>query len=832
MIFLFILVLFFILKPTLRQIVYLAIKELSGLAEDVLMITASITKDVNGKADAIYRPNAIRALCKVLDPSMIQGVERLIKQAIVDKNPSVSSAAIISSFHFFQSNKEVVRRWANEVTEAMTSRTNITQYHALGLLYLIRQHDRVATVKLVQSLAKTNMRSPLAYCMLIRYTYELINHEEPGNRSLFSVLEAWLRNRSEMVAYEAARAICNLDGVTTSELAPAIAALRIMLSNPRQSIRFAAIRTLERLSTTHAEQVSSCNLDIEPLVGDPNRSIATFAITTLLKTGKEWNVDRLLKQISGMMNDITDEFKILIIDAIRALCLKFPTKQASTFIFLSNVLRDEGSYEYKRAIVEAIFDIVYNVPESKEAAFTHLCEFIEDCEFSKLVVRILHLLGSEGPKALQPAKYIRFIYNRVILENATVRAAAVSALASFAEHCPDLRDRILVLLTRCLDDPEDEVRDRAILYLKLIGNDELCNKYLDNENSYNWAILENSLLEYRNKQEFDEPFDINVAPTITKEEEQQERARQIAEAKKLDQTVNAKTVGTEREDAQSSSVVDNEVSYQEKFSKIPQLAAVGKILNSSKPVQLSELETEYVVSCVKHIVKDYIIFQFNIRNTIPETVLDNIVPILIPTYVSDPEEAIEILSNPYGTIKTSSVSYGTPGTAYVVFRRPENIFPSATFNCKLKFINKEIDPETKQPEEDGYEDEYAVEDIELKLADYISPRLLFNTTAFTNLWDELTASNESIETYELSHMHSILEAVTETISTLGLSVVANTDQIKERAVTHTLLLSGTFVGDVPVLVRCRLALNNAEGIAMELAVRSTEHEISERIASL
>ena len=41
------------------------------------------------------------------------------------------------------------------------------------------------------------------------------------------------------------------------------------------------------------------------------------------------------------------------------------------------------------------------------------------------------MLGAEGPKAPNLTKYIRFIYNRVVLENATVRAAAVSSLAKF-----------------------------------------------------------------------------------------------------------------------------------------------------------------------------------------------------------------------------------------------------------------------------------------------------------------------------------------------------------------------------------------------------------------
>lgn len=85
-----------------------------------------------------------------------------------------------------------------------------------------------------------------------------------------------------------------------------------------------------------------------------------------------------------------------------------------------------------------------------EKALSHLCEFIEDCEFTKLSVRVLHLLGVEGPKTATPTKYIRYIYNRVILENSIVRAAAVNALAKFGLHVDDanVKQSVTVLLTR------------------------------------------------------------------------------------------------------------------------------------------------------------------------------------------------------------------------------------------------------------------------------------------------------------------------------------------------------------------------------------------------
>lgn len=42
-------------------------------------------------------------------------------QAIVDRNSAVASAALVSSFHLLRNNPEVVRRWANEVQEAVSS---------------------------------------------------------------------------------------------------------------------------------------------------------------------------------------------------------------------------------------------------------------------------------------------------------------------------------------------------------------------------------------------------------------------------------------------------------------------------------------------------------------------------------------------------------------------------------------------------------------------------------------------------------------------------------------------------------------------------------------
>lgn len=47
--------------------VYLIIKELANTAEDVIMVTSSIMKDTSVGSDVLYKANAIRALCTIID---------------------------------------------------------------------------------------------------------------------------------------------------------------------------------------------------------------------------------------------------------------------------------------------------------------------------------------------------------------------------------------------------------------------------------------------------------------------------------------------------------------------------------------------------------------------------------------------------------------------------------------------------------------------------------------------------------------------------------------------------------------------------------------------
>ncbi|XP_044755635.1 coatomer subunit gamma [Coccinella septempunctata] len=793
----------------LRRLVYLGIKELSSIADDVIIVTSSLTKDMTGKED-LYRAAAIRALCSITDGAMLQAIERYMKQAIVDRNSAVSSAALVSSLHLTKLAPEVVKRWVNEAQEAVNSDNIMVQYHALGLLYHIRKSDRLAVTKLVAKLTRMSLKSPYAVCMLIRITAKLIEEEDSGSDSpLFEFLESCLRHKSEMVVYEAAHAIVNLKRTTSRELAPAITVLQINCGSPKPTVRFAAVRTLNQVAITHPAAVTACNMDLENLITDSNRSIATLAITTLLKTGAESSVERLMKQIATFVSEISDEFKVVVVQAIRALALKFPRKHSSLMNFLSAMLRDEGGLEYKASIADTIITIIEDNPDAKETGLAHLCEFIEDCEHTSLAVRILHLLGKEGPKTKQPSRYIRFIYNRVILENPTVRAAAVSAMAQFGATCPDLLENIQVLLARCQMDSDDEVRDRATYYSHILRQQDksLYNNYVLDTLQVSVPSLERCLKEYIQGNN-EEPFDIKTVPIASIPAQEEKETKQKTDGM-LHTTGPIKPAPVSREE-----------NYTEKLSAIPGIQAIGPLFKSSEVVELTESETEYYVRCIKHCFMHHMVLQFDCLNTLSDQLLENVKVQL------DPSEGYEIV----GEIACPRLPYNETGTCYVVLKFPENDLPNSigTFGAVLKFIVKDCDPTTGLPDSDGgYDEEYMLEDLEITLGDQIQR---VNKVSWNTAWEEADQSFVEMEdTYSLSSMNTLDEAVKNIIQFLGLQPAERTDKVPEGKTTHTLLLAGVFRGGYDILVKAKLAL--ADGVNMQLKVKSTQEDVADLIIS-
>lgn len=77
----------------------------------------------------------------------------------------------------------------------------------------------------------------------------------------------------------------------------------------------------------------------------------------------------------------------------------------------------------------------------------------------------------------------------------------------------------------------------------------------------------------------------------------------------------------------------------------------------------------------------------------------------------------------------------------------------------------QVDPTSGETEDDGVEDEYQLEDLEVVTADYI---LKVGVSNFRSAWESMGPDCERVDEYGLGPRESLAEAVNTVINLLGM----------------------------------------------------------------
>lgn len=271
------------------------------------------------------------------------------------------------------------------------------------------------------------------------------------------------------------------------------------------------------------------------------------------------------------------------------------------------------------------------------------------------------------------------------------------------------------------------------------------------DSMFSLPYFEHQLVMYvtsEDKSTFETPFDVSKIPIVTREQaDAEDRTKKLTATTP---TLKAPKAGPAKAPSGAEAVASANAAaqkYSQELMAIPEMKEFGALLKSSPVVELTEAETEYVVTVVKHIFAEHTVLQYEIKNTLDATILENVSVLAAP---SDEEEFEELFIIPADKLATNE-----PGKVYVAFKKlaGKGSVPICTFSNLLKFTSKEIDPSTNEPEDTGYEDEYEVADLDLTGSDYIIPMFASN---FAHIWEQVGASGEEEEeTLVLSGMKSI-----------------------------------------------------------------------------
>lgn len=118
--------------------------------------------------------------------------------------------------------------------------------------------------------------------------------------------------------------------------------------------------------------------------------------------------------------------------------------------------------------------------------------------------------------------------------------------------------------------------------------------------------------------------------------------------------------------------MDQQEVYAEKLSS--HFSSFGPLFKSSRPIALTETETEYLVTCIKHTFTKHLVFQFNCTNTLNDQLLENVQMVMQPKE----EGLIQIVE-----ILAEKLEYDVTNIIYVAFEQED---PEAVANGKLKTL--------------------------------------------------------------------------------------------------------------------------------------------------
>lgn len=102
--------------------------------------------------------------------------------------------------------------------------------------------------------------------------------------------------------------------------------------------------------------------------------------------------------------------------------------------------------------------------------------------------------------------------------------------------------------------------------------------------------------------------------------------------------------------------------------QIPEFADLGPLFRSSKPVQLTEAEVEYVVACTKHVFAEHVVLQFKVTNTVNDQLLSNV----SVGFAMDPDDVWQV----HSVVVLKELAYGKTGSCYVCLKHVgDGVYP-------------------------------------------------------------------------------------------------------------------------------------------------------------
>ena len=507
-----------------------------------------------------------------------------------------------------------IKKCVNDIQDLLLAKPAACHYHALNVLYSLKKADMLSFVKmLLLVITKNSSYSVLTTIQLIRYCKEVVESDlldTNSERAIFNWLGKQL-NKNNTIVIEVAKTMVAMKNISNSELAAVVSSLALYILSINSINVFAALKIFDKLVASPARASLITNIsEIEALLQSSNKAVKSLALSVLLKVCREDKVADLLDRTYDIFSELPDSIKIRVLQACDSLASKYPEKTKEVILFLWRCLRDRGELDFKLQAVKQITGLMKKKAEFYDKVFDFLCEYIEDPFSPKLVYLILGVFSDQIQHCSEPRKHLRFILNRLHLDEGKTRAAAISCLGEIGHKLPDLRSECASLVSSYIKDTDDEVRERAFFYTHLLDHTPAFAEAHSTDlfSSEDLEDIQNQIRIALATPSANPDYEAIILKRSPKVEQQKPSASQSqATVPKVTSTM-SRVQGGDASEFGPDKVMLAFVAGHEDF------ADYGDLRLSRPAVVISAKEADFYVRVAKHLFDDHVVLEYTVKN--------------------------------------------------------------------------------------------------------------------------------------------------------------------------------------------------------------------------
>ena len=835
-------------NPILRRIIFLFVKHLNWW-QSSFILTGSLITELNGEDDLI-KPNCFRLLGQITDASSVNVVERLLKEAINNENHEVASSALCCTLFMCLKGFGIAKSWINEISEKLNSslsEENLLTFHTLLLLKEIKKNDKLFLIKTFTKIAENSgsrsQRSQFAICQLIRFITELLlkgDLDENAKKCFHSFLEVSLYRLEESIKIEAARSIMMLHNIKSSIKKETIATLCELISSSNKIVRFAALKTLDKHIDSFAQNIAvDIFLEMEKIIEDSgtNSSIKSYAFSIFLKISKglsDYRLEKMFKTFIEQYSKFKEDFKKKLIIISKNISRANPSKNKLYYDFFCSLFKLDAGPQTKLEILDALIWFIYNDKDLKLQTIFFLAESIFDCQYDVLKIRIINLLGKECELVNNKSKLVRYIYNQIALEFPMVRASAISALGEIGFKEKNLRDIIISLIENCLNDDDNEVRERAFMVSRALKAVKEGKK--EEEQFVNFVFPQ----KVKNPSPIEE-LNIDLIQSVLNSEKEnllksedicQELVSILNDTEKIseillkDKEELKKKEKKEKKRGGVPSISEKKLAEDDYATTMfPKIYGPPKIYTPYK--KLTDQSAEYLTKYRKIVHDKIVVMDFEITNTIEFQIIND-VTLDMQTISNEGFDLEKLEIIPIKSLKTNESGH----LYFKLLKNKDEIYSSCSFNCTLKFDLQELDVKGN-PHGIAVKETYKLDKpVEVDYSDYYIKNGKVNADNFSEFWKQ--AENSGYERAEEKMglpYNSIKNAGIKFSEIIGLDPLNDIEKIDNSAKKFEFVYAYKNYFDNLLFIKFQVIFNAQNKCLSQIIILSQDPSVPELITN-